>query len=305
MWSITSRSLHTVSCRSSRLIPPIASKPGARSIHTTKPNHETSSSTSPSPSPSAQLPVEGSTDISHSSFISSASPSSDFNPLQTPSAGTTAASPWQGHLSPTNSHLLKLILPLPASKSNFEWNTDPSKSGTNPQPTAFLLHPSQPLSHLSRLIAGSLPVKFRDCELEYLALTGQEDDLDSHLRNAEEEKERLVKGKGQKEEKRQEGGPHLGERKKSRGRFQEVSWSQATDLSDFVKQSCLNEKFKIVITPRTIAGEVVKEESEGGKKMGMALEVIIPSFASRTTYLRKRLLELTKDLDEMTRKKKA
>lgn len=296
---MAARGLYALPCGSIRHLRhvnvPVTAR--SRSLHMTK-SLTQAKTTSPSQS---QLPVEGSTDISHSSFISSASPSSDFNPLQTPSAGTTAATPWQGYLSPTNSHLLKLILPLPASKSNFEWNTDPSKSGTNPQPTAFLLHPSQPLSHLSRLIAGSLPVKFRDCELEYLALTGQEDDLDSHLRNAEEEKV----GKGEAKESRQEGGPHLGERKKSRGRFQEVSWSQATDLSDFVKQSCLNEKFKIVITPRTIGGEAVKEESEGGKKMGMALEVIIPSFASRTTYLRKRLLELTKKLDEMTRKKKS
>ena len=148
------------------------------------------------------------------------------------------------------------------------------------------------------MIAGSLPVKFRDCELEYLALTGQEDDLDSHLRNAEEEQKGISK-------ERQEGGPHLGERRATKGRFQEVSWSQATDLADFVKQSCLNEKFKIVITPRSIGGEVVKGEEEGGEKMGMELEVVIPSFASRTTYLRKRLLELTKGLDEMTRKKKS
>lgn len=143
-------------------------------------------------------------------------------------------------------------------------------------------------------------MKFRDCELEYLALTGQEDDLDSHLRNAEEEQKGI-----QKPQERQEGGPHLGERKRAKGRFQEVSWSQATDLADFVKQSCLNEKFKIVITPRSIAGQPVKGEEEGGEKMGMELEVVIPSFASRTTYLRKRLLELTKGLDEMTRKKKA
>jgi hypothetical protein len=173
---------------------------------------------------------------------------------------------------------LKLILPLPSSKSDFKWTTDPSTSNSTPQPTAFLLHPSQPLSHLSRLIAGSLPVKFRDCELEYLALTGPKE--------------------------RQEGGPHLGERKRTKGRFQQVSWSQATDLADFVKQSCLNEKFKIVITPRSISGQAVKGEEEGGEKMGMELEVVIPSFASRTTYLRKRLLELTKGLDEMTRKKK-
>ena len=287
MWSIsiTGRGLHTLPLRSTRLI-----NANYRSIHSSTPFRR--------PANEKSLPVEGSTDISHSSFISSASPSSDFNPLQTPSAGQTTSSPWQGYISPTNSHLLKLILPLPSSKSDFKWTTNPSTSNSTPQPTAFLLHPSQPLSHLSRLIAGSLPVKFRDCELEYLALTGQEDDLDSHLRNAEEEQQGISK-------ERQEGGPHLGERRATKGRFQEVSWSQATDLADFVKQSCLNEKFKIVITPRSIGGEVVKGEEEGGEKMGMELEVVIPSFASRTTYLRKRLLELTKGLDEMTRKKKS
>lgn len=184
---------------------------------------------------------------------------------------------------------------------------------TKPQPTAFLLHPSQPLSHLSRLIAGSLPVKFRDCEVEYLALTGQEDDLDTHLRYAEKGAKRDGQGANgvETESERQDGGPHLGERERERGRFQEVSWSQATDLADFVKQSCLNEKFKIVITPRIIQEEAdarAHREEEGAgrveEKPGMALDVLIPSFASRTTYLRKRLLELTKTLDTMTKQKK-
>jgi hypothetical protein len=293
MWSVTRRGLHLQTISTSNSFT-------RRTLHATSRfnQHQQVQSTS--------RPVEGSTDISHSSFISSASPSSDFNPLQTPQAGREISSPWQGYLSPTNSHLLKLILPLPSSKSNFKWNVNPEKSGTQPQPTAFLLHPSQPLSHLSRLIAGSLPVKFRDCELEYLALTGQEEDLDSHLRNAEEER-RATEGqsRSQPQSQRQEGGPHLGERSKSKGRYQQVSWSQSTDLADFVKQSCLNESFKIVITPRTIAGEEIKSVQEGGEKMGMELEVIIPSFASRTTYLRRRLLELTKALGEMTDKKKS
>lgn len=174
-----------------------------------------------------------------------------------------------------------------------------------------------------------MPVKFRDCELEYLALTGQEDDLDTHLRNAEEEGEDGNSnrsgngkggGKGKEASGRQDGGPFLGERQRSRGRFQEVSWSQATDLADFVKQSCLNEKFKIVITPRSIQEQADERAAaaaessgqsggttEGGatpNKPGMVLEVLIPSFASRTTYLRKRLLGLTKSLDTMTKQKK-
>lgn len=115
----------------------------------------------------------------------------------------------------------------------------------------------------------------------------------------------------------------MGEREKAAGRWQEVSWSQSTDLSDFIKQSCLNERFKIVIEPQ---GQIQLEDGKGqegkvnsdgdgdrdagkhesGKEgnQGMTLEVLIPSFASRTTYIRKRLLALTKELDTMTKKKK-
>ncbi|KAK4701139.1 hypothetical protein P7C70_g5097, partial [Phenoliferia sp. Uapishka_3] len=49
----------------------------------------------------------------------------------------------RGRLSPTNSHLLRLTLPLPNAKN----------------PVAFVLHPSQPLSHLARLIAAEMPAK--------------------------------------------------------------------------------------------------------------------------------------------------
>jgi calcium uniporter protein, mitochondrial len=51
-----------------------------------------------------------------------------------------------GKLSTTSSHLFKLILPL-------EPNTTVK---SQPAPTVFLLHPSQPLSHVSRLILASL-----------------------------------------------------------------------------------------------------------------------------------------------------
>ena len=234
------------------------------------------------PSTDAYVNVDNASDISHSDFISSATPTSDFNPTQHPKAGLDTSSPWQGKLSPTSSHLFKLILPLPT-------RSDIANSA-KPQPTAFLLHPSQPLSHLSRLITGSLPLSHRDAEISYLALTGHESDLDTHLRNAQEEEQ--DKDGSEQHSSRQDGGPFLNERRSTEGRWQEVSWSQSTDLSDFIKQSCLNERFKIVISP---------EQSVGEK---MTLEVVIPSFGSRTTYLRERLLKLTKELDGMTKKKK-
>ncbi|WVQ99190.1 hypothetical protein IAU59_006322 [Kwoniella sp. CBS 9459] len=259
------------------------------------------------------LKIEGATDLSHAHFIASASPKSDFNPDQTPEAGQDFSSdqapppdhavdppqspggkgsadssvgeeaqPWQGKLSPTSSHLFKLLLPLPS---------------TAPRQTAFLLHPSQPLSHLSRLIVGSLPPEYRESEITYLSLTGQADDLDSHLRNAEEQDQADTSG-------RQEGGPYLQERSEEDGRWQEVSWSQSTDLSDFIKQSCLNERFKIVISPTSedVRAALKKDGNEGGD---MVMEVIIPSFASRTHYIRRRLVTLTRELDKMTKQKKS
>ncbi|CAE6445223.1 unnamed protein product [Rhizoctonia solani] len=51
----------------------------------------------------------------------------------------------KGRLSPTSSHLFKLIVPIPTATEK------------TPPLTVFLLHPSQPLSHVSRLILASLP----------------------------------------------------------------------------------------------------------------------------------------------------
>ncbi|EKM57254.1 uncharacterized protein PHACADRAFT_93166, partial [Phanerochaete carnosa HHB-10118-sp] len=53
-----------------------------------------------------------------------------------------------GKLSPTSSHLFKLILPLDRLQLD-------GKTVGGP-PTVFLVHPSQPLSHISRLIISSL-----------------------------------------------------------------------------------------------------------------------------------------------------
>jgi hypothetical protein len=251
---------------------------------------------------SKPVPVEGAEDISHSTFISSASPHDDFNPLQTPTVGAEKhASSSIGRLSPTNSHLFKLILPLPLSLHRKATSTSDE---VETRPTAFLLHPSQPLSHLSRLIAGSLPPSERNADIEYLALTGQESDLDSHLRAADAAENGSDEGSGQNGGigERDEGGPYLGERQKGKGRWQEVSWSQSTDLSDFIKQSCLNERFKVVIKPEAKGGDAL---NKGGEDAQTVIQVVIPSFASRTSYLRNRLLKLTRQLEKVTKQKKS
>ncbi|TBU47732.1 hypothetical protein BD309DRAFT_913372 [Dichomitus squalens] len=58
----------------------------------------------------------------------------------------------KGKISPTASHLFKLIIPLDPIKQN---NTHPNPSRPFP-PIVFLLHPSQPLSHVARLLSSSL-----------------------------------------------------------------------------------------------------------------------------------------------------
>ncbi|CDO77366.1 hypothetical protein BN946_scf184787.g15 [Trametes cinnabarina] len=59
----------------------------------------------------------------------------------------------KGKLSPTASHIFKLILPLEHYRRRDQAQAADPKS---PPPTVFLLHPSQPLSHVSRLILASL-----------------------------------------------------------------------------------------------------------------------------------------------------
>lgn len=64
---------------------------------------------------------------------------------------------YQGKVSPTSSHLFRFILPLgqypPPTAGGHPHSESKAKI---PPPTVFLLHPSQPLSHVSRLIIASL-----------------------------------------------------------------------------------------------------------------------------------------------------
>ncbi|KAJ8522095.1 hypothetical protein ONZ45_g1329 [Pleurotus djamor] len=66
-----------------------------------------------------------------------------------PGNGFESVTEGKGKLSPTSSHLFKLILPL----DRFTKTKDDEKYVP---PTVLLLHPSQPLSHVSRLISASL-----------------------------------------------------------------------------------------------------------------------------------------------------
>lgn len=70
-----------------------------------------------------------------------------FDTLLLLGAITYSVSPL-GTLSPTSTHLFKLTLPLD--------RLQPKGGSADGPPTVFLLHPSQPLSHVGRLIVSSL-----------------------------------------------------------------------------------------------------------------------------------------------------
>ncbi|KAL7284876.1 hypothetical protein ACG7TL_002189 [Trametes sanguinea] len=61
----------------------------------------------------------------------------------------------KGKLAPTASHIFKLIIPLEHYRRRNQGKPT-AANAKSPPPTVFLLHPSQPLSHVSRLILASL-----------------------------------------------------------------------------------------------------------------------------------------------------
>ncbi|KII91587.1 hypothetical protein PLICRDRAFT_38367 [Plicaturopsis crispa FD-325 SS-3] len=77
----------------------------------------------------------------------------------------------RGKLSPTSSHLVKLILPL----GNFTAKAKKADGTPTkvPPPTVILLHPSQPLSHASRLILATLAPANPSVSFRSVSPTGQ------------------------------------------------------------------------------------------------------------------------------------
>ncbi|KAI5454886.1 hypothetical protein NCC49_002164 [Naganishia albida] len=241
---------------------------------------------------------------------------------------------YTGRLSSTSSHLFKLIVPLPPSLHaalGIQGSDSASCPPSKVVDTAFLLHPSQPLSHVSRLILGSLPASERDADVEFRAVSGRDHAAYPSPTKGTEEADETTDD---------EGGPLLYERNPEGEDLQEVRWSTSTDLGDFIKQATLAQHFRIVLKPSWEAGmgqstPLLKDRVPTVKVVGsgsaehskhpekqsestsqsskdesvadfpeLSLKIMIPSFESRTRFLRKRLLHLTRQIAEVTQKKK-
>ncbi|KAJ6464026.1 DUF607-domain-containing protein [Mycena sanguinolenta] len=104
------------------------------------------------------------TDVTHSEFIADSGAGSNWKESKEGYMGGGKGSmvddnlsAGKGKLSPTASHLFKLILPLGILKLDQDkYTVSKAKAQKRKPPTVILLHPSQPLSHVSRLILASL-----------------------------------------------------------------------------------------------------------------------------------------------------
>lgn len=175
-----------------------------------------------------------------------------------------------GKLSPTSSHLFKLILPLHFSKE------------TDDPHTAFLLHPSQPLSHVSRLILSSLPPSllstYPNASVSFKSTTPR--------------------------------GHHF-------------RWSESTDVGNFIRDAARSAEFQIEVRlehekarPRDRERESrsgTASSSSPDRDVGSRTEmktdtfiipVTVPTFASRTRFLRRRLAVIEGELGSMETLKK-
>lgn len=165
-------------------------------------------------------------------------------PSSSPVSLSDKQDPELGHLTSTSSHLLRLTLPLPS----------PS------QPVSFVLHPAQPLSYLSRLIATELPASLPDVALVQY-----------------------------------------------RGFGEEGRWSEATDLSDFLRQSANIKAFTIDLLPASRPPSSLSSADDESSKAAAkefpeplkSIKVMVPSFLSRTQYLRQRLDAINGQLQQM------
>ncbi|KAL0946010.1 hypothetical protein HGRIS_012287 [Hohenbuehelia grisea] len=161
------------------------------------------------------------TNVGHSSFLAEASPGQKWK--QKDQSGGFAANgsvdpkdedfesltEGKGKLSPTSSHLFKLILPLDNIHRDPKHAHKHSPGGAHstatttkkPLPIVLLLHPSQPLSHVSRLILASLAPSLPSISFRSTSPRGQE--------------------------------------------FQ---WSDSTDVGDFIRDAARAAKFCVCIT---------------------------------------------------------
>lgn len=181
----------------------------------------------------------------------------------------------------TPSRLLKLVLPL----STVDINTDRKDVA----PLALLVHPSQPLSYLSRLIQSELPTTTDEKgatkipEVTFRAMESKDDEIEPGKSVADKE----VKGPNEPEDTeigegsvQSYSGAGRESTSKDEGDF--IRWSASTEIGDFIRDAARAKEFEV--------------EVEGNPE---TIKVAVPSFNDRTFYLRQRLRRMATQIADM------
>ncbi|KAF9262751.1 hypothetical protein L218DRAFT_866992 [Marasmius fiardii PR-910] len=167
------------------------------------------------------------TKVEHSQFLSSASSDTKWkddngNGIDDHTEDEiTELKEGEGKLLPTSSHLFKLILPLDRIQN--DWSTESNSPPRKSVPTVLLLHPSQPLSHLSRLILASLSRKTRpeSLEVNFKSSVGMSPQYS-----------------------------------------RQFQWSDSTDVGDFIRDAASAAEFLICVSRESEEGEEKSQDKE-------------------------------------------
>ncbi|PPR07824.1 hypothetical protein CVT24_003101 [Panaeolus cyanescens] len=225
-------------------------------------------------------------EVKHSRFLAEAPPKSRWgkqgitdngNGVEDEMEGITSI---RGKLLPTSSHLFKLVLPLSHIKNrtvdidNNTTSADKDVGHPSVPPTIFLLHPSQPLSHISRLIASSIILPSTSTRSK--AQINPQISFRSTTTNGNV-----------------------------------CQWSDSTDVGDFIKDAARAAEFRICISYDDNTGPHSGETKSNNTKASQSDEneneaqgehvitVAVPTFADRTKYLRRRLTYVKQRLEDM------
>ncbi|CAL1710338.1 unnamed protein product [Somion occarium] len=202
--------------------------------------------------------------VSHSRFLSEASPGEKWKDGGEEGDGADIHAPGEdelvpngkGKISPTSSHLFKLILPFHLAYTKEKASTDP--------PTVFLLHPSQPLSHVSRLILSSLPSTV----------------LSTHPHATVAFQSTTPRG----------------------NRFQWSESTDVGDfIRDAARSSEFRIEVRLSQDQETF---LKRDENSSSTTDSFVIPVTIPPFDSRTRFLRRRLTAIEQELGQMEELKK-
>ncbi|KAJ2919743.1 hypothetical protein MD484_g634, partial [Candolleomyces efflorescens] len=226
---------------------------------------------------------DGSLNVTHSHFLSHAKPSTKWKREgsgalngedEVPVDELEGVSDGQGKLLPTSSHLFKLILPLGNLSHPSNTRSKPTGSESHADskvpPTVILLHPSQPLSHVSRLIQASLNpalpiVSFRSVSSKGQAFQWSDStDIGDFIRDA--------------------------------ARSAQFSICLTYEPTQHLKDTVLkHDSGKLIETKADGGTEVASQE----RHSETIIEVTVPTFADRTRYLRRRLKAIEAQLANM------